>query len=179
MVGAIASNSVSSVGAFQECSSDGKELASQVKEQISQFVSQFPKASVSISPAFLRKMESDPEIAAKGQEILGGLAAAQGWFEDKVKQNGMELVSSGVSVDADGNVSSWSFTRSTSDANGFDESSDKEDGLFISKRYKGAKRDSALASIQDMFSSLFSAGKSAQSATLNSADSANKISIVA
>lgn len=70
--------------------------------------------NVAISPKFLEKMAADPELAAKYDQFFADMPAAEENFRSKVQAFGAEVVSSGVAIDEEGNISSWAITRTSS-----------------------------------------------------------------
>jgi len=150
-VGAGASFYLSSTNSSgKTASSESSDTASWVKERTSQLRSQFPNTSITISPAYLKKMESDPAIAAQGKELLDGIPAAQNWLLDKLQQNGIELVSQEIKIDDDGNMSSFSVVRTASDET--ENNSRQKLKEWLAKRDAGEPKNTALASVEDLFS---------------------------
>jgi hypothetical protein len=70
--------------------------------------------NVIISPEYLKKAASDPKIAAELENTVSGIPDAVNWLKNSCKMKGIELLSCAFSIDKDGGVSSWSYTRSTS-----------------------------------------------------------------
>jgi hypothetical protein len=132
-------------------SSASSEAISKINEQIKQLRSSYPKTSFSISPAFLKKMETDPAAAAKGKEILDGIPAAEEWLRNMLKQNGMEYISGGVMIDADGNMSSWSVTKTSTSSHDSDKTSNDKRKDLLTQRHVGDRKDTPMASVENLF----------------------------
>jgi hypothetical protein len=123
------------------------------KAQVNTLTQQLSNTSISVSSAFLEKMAADPEMAAKGKELLDGLPAAHAWLENSLRTNGMKLVSSGVMIDADGNMSSWGVSQTDSgpDTNSLlDGAKDKTNR----KKVTGEKADDAWQANRNLFASM-------------------------
>ena len=154
MVDGIRSPSSSYAGA--SLANAGTELSPQEKSiagfkaHINKISQQLSNVSISVSPAFLEKMANDPETAAKGKEMLDGIPAAQSWLENAVRASGSKLVSSGVIIDADGNMSGWSVSETSSgpDTNSLlDGAQDKT----RSKKVTGDKADDVWQATRNLF----------------------------
>lgn len=85
------------------------------------------QSNIMISPVILNKMANDPEAAAKYEEIINGIPAAEKWLRAQCSSNGMKLLSCGFIVDENGDVSSYSYTVTTSE--GSQDNSEKKDKL--------------------------------------------------
>jgi hypothetical protein len=72
------------------------------------------QGNVLISPKYLEKAASDPQVAAELEESLSGIPDAEEWLKNQCEMNGMTLVASGTIIDEDGNMSGWSETISSS-----------------------------------------------------------------
>lgn len=134
----------------QASSQDQDKGVAAFKAQVNKLTQQLSNTSISVSPAFLEKMASDPEMAAKGKELLDGLPAAHAWLENAVRATGSKLVSSGVMIDADGNMSSWSVSETTSgpDTNSLlDGAKDKSSR----KKVTGEKADDVWQATRNLF----------------------------
>jgi hypothetical protein len=159
------SSANSSGGAAAAASSD---ISSWVKERTSQLRAQFPDTSIAISPTFLKKMETDPAAAAKGKELLDGIPAAQDWLQNKIQQNGMKLISGGVNIDSEGNMSSWSIVQSSSSPDGSEKSSSQKLKEWLEKRHNGEPKATPLASAEDLFSRIMPSTPDRAQTTSNS-----------
>lgn len=166
-------------------SAPGKASASHgpvdgIKGQIDRFTSQFPKANVSISPQFLKKMETDPAAAAKIKEFVDGLPAAQQWLENQLSQFGSKLVSINYMVDAEGNVSSFSVsTRSSDPSNDNDDDRDEKKKSAKIKRHESDKRDSLDEAVADLMAKFLQDVKEGEMAASAERISKNKIDVLA
>lgn len=186
MVGAVASSASSntSVSNHSSKSSGTESVSGRFKERLGQITSQYSKVSFSVSPDFLKKMETDPAAAAKGQEILDGIPAAAEWYRSMLRQNGIELVSGGVMIDADGNMSSWSVTTRTSSSSGPSSdvektSKDKKDD-WLYKRHVGDRKGTVMASVESLLSRVLSdKSDEAKAAAADSTGSPDKVDILA
>lgn len=67
---------------------------------------------VTINPAYLAKAENDEKEAQKLDEMLSGVETAQKWKEKVLGSKGLELISSGFFIDANGNMGSYSVVKS-------------------------------------------------------------------
>lgn len=179
-------NSVSSASAYPLNSSisagnggatGSSEVSSWVKERLSDLRSQYPTTSIAVSPAFLKKMEADPAVAAKGKELLDGIPAAQDWLQNQVQQNGMKLLSSGMSIDDQGNMSSWSVTQTSSDpkTDSSEKSPKQKLKEWLEKRAASEKQESARAAVEDLFSRI----KDNSPAQKQAASASNRVDIYA
>jgi hypothetical protein len=135
-----------------QASSQDKGVAA-FKAQMNKLGEQLANTSISVSPAFLEKMAADPEMAAKGKELLDGLPAAHAWLENALQASGSKLVSSGVMIDADGNMSSWGVSQTSS---GPDTNSllDGVNEKTSRKKVTGEKADDAWQANRNLFSSM-------------------------
>jgi hypothetical protein len=96
------------------------------------------QSSVHISSSLLAKAESDPKVAARLESNLGGIPDAEKWIQNQCAARGMQLVDSGVSIDEDGNMSSWSVVTT---AGGSDESGKASDEEDDEKRLEERRRE--------------------------------------
>jgi hypothetical protein len=132
-----------------QASSQDKGVAA-FKAQMNKLGEQLSNTSISVSPAFLEKMAGNPELAAKGKEMLDGLPAAHAWLENSLQANGMKLVSSGVMIDADGNMSSWSVSQ-TDSGSGSNSLLDGLDDKTSRKKVTGEKADDVWKATRSLF----------------------------
>lgn len=86
------------------------------------------KYNVAIDPRALSRMEKDSEFSGKINDVLSSVKELDDEFERRVNGRGAELVSCGTIIDKEGNVSSWSVSR-TAGANG-----KNEDMFSVSKK---------------------------------------------
>ena len=66
---------------------------------------------VAIDPQFQDKLASNPELAAEYEQFFADLPAAEETFRNKVSAMGAEVVDGGVNIDKEGNITSWSVTK--------------------------------------------------------------------
>lgn len=66
---------------------------------------------VAIDPTFQDKLANNPELAAEYEQFFADLPAAEETLRNNVHAMGAELVDGGVSIDKDGNITSWSVTK--------------------------------------------------------------------
>lgn len=93
-------------------------------------------SNVQISPEYIKKASKDPEIAAELEKNVSEIPTAVNWLKNMCQANGMELLSCGTIIDENGNLSSWSYTRTS----GNDSSSPKKTDLAqLVQKHKDAK----------------------------------------
>jgi hypothetical protein len=66
---------------------------------------------VAIDPKFQDKLANDPELAAEYEQFFADLPAAEETLRNNVHAMGAELVDGGVNIDKEGNITSWSVTK--------------------------------------------------------------------
>ena len=66
---------------------------------------------VAIDPQFQDKLANNPELAAEYEQFFADLPAAEETFRNKVSAMGAEVVDGGVNIDKEGNITSWSVTK--------------------------------------------------------------------
>ena len=89
--------------------------------------------NVMIHPDYIKKASNDPQTAAELENTLNGIPAAETWLENMCKMNGMELISYGAVIDENGDMSSWSVTR-TSDETDNTSKTEKADQKEMQKK---------------------------------------------
>jgi len=96
------------------------------------------RGNVLVSPKLLDKAARDPAVAAQLEKNLSGIPDAEKWIQNQCAARGMELVAGGVSVDEDGNMSSWSVVTT---AGGSDKSENLSDDEEDEKRLEEKRRE--------------------------------------
>lgn len=107
--------------------------------------------SIAISPKFLEKMAANPQLAAGYEQFFADMPAAEDNFRNKVRAFGAEVVSSGVNIDEDGNITSWAVTRRSSDGSDSAKKADKERQKTIEEQ-QAARRTAAKKHLQENLS---------------------------
>jgi hypothetical protein len=159
----------------QSSSQDQDEGVAAFKAQVNKLSQQLSNTSIAVSPAFLEKMAADPEMAAKGKELLDGLPAAHAWLENSLQANGMKLVSSGVMIDADGNMSSWGVSQ-TDSGSGTNSLLDGVNEKTSRKKVTGEKADDAWQATRNLFALI---NKDQAAATASASGAARSVDILA
>lgn len=102
--------------------------------------------NLQISPEYIKKAAADPEIAAELEKNASEIPSAVKWLKNMCHSSGMELISCGTIIDENGNLSSWSYTRTS--ANGAS-SPEKTDLAQLAQKYKDAKAKSSKKDSKD------------------------------
>ena len=102
--------------------------------------------NVQISPEYIKKAAADSEIAAELEKNVSEIPGAVNWLKNMCHTSGMELISCGTIIDENGNLSSWSYTRTS--ANG-SSSPQKTDLAQLAQKYKDAKAKSSKKNSKD------------------------------
>ena len=66
---------------------------------------------VAIDPKFQERLANNPDLAAEYEQFFADLPAAEETLRNNVHAMGAELVDGGVNIDKDGNITSWSVTK--------------------------------------------------------------------
>ena len=66
---------------------------------------------VAIDPKFQERLANNSELAAEYEQFFADLPAAEETLRNKVSAMGAELVDGGVNIDKEGNITSWSVTK--------------------------------------------------------------------
>lgn len=104
------------------------------------------QCNIMISPVILRKMSSDPEVAAKIEKIIKDIPSEEQIFRAKCNSCGMHVEASGTIVDANGDVSGYCYT--TTKREGVSDSS-KDNKTEAAKKHTVRQKQKANKELQE------------------------------
>jgi hypothetical protein len=70
--------------------------------------------NINVSPIYLKKVIDTPEKRLEFKKSIQEIINAQKWMESMCRADGSKLIATGVIIDSEGNMSSWSHTQRSS-----------------------------------------------------------------
>ncbi|QNU67992.1 hypothetical protein EHE19_005990 [Ruminiclostridium herbifermentans] len=102
------------------------------------------QCNIMISPVILGKMSRDPEVASKIEQIIKDIPREEQIFRAKCSSAGMNVVSSGTIIDANGGVSGYCFTTRKSEGTSDNRKKDKTEATKSYRLNQKRKADEEL-----------------------------------